>query len=191
MKRSKSINFPEFTGIRYLMMPFIQGDSQSIPDEYKSYSDIIDSTFIKKGDIGYLTIDELPVSKYGRFNDDLDDILTGAFKENPNLVSIWNKLDELLPTNLRHFAKDLDHLKFFQNTDVQNALKWVKDNRSNLFTDYPSLSPGEITALNYYSTTEGYQINFWLRNKPIKSGVEWSTAHANNYLKFLDDAFDK
>ena len=60
MKRSKSINFPEFTGIRCLMMPFIQGDSRSIPDEYKSYSEIVDSTFIKKGDIGYLTIDELP-----------------------------------------------------------------------------------------------------------------------------------
>lgn len=52
------ITFPEFTGVRCLMMPYIQGDSNSLPEEYKNYKDIIDSTYIKKGDIGFLTIDE-------------------------------------------------------------------------------------------------------------------------------------
>ena len=40
------------------MMPYIQGDSASIPDTCASYRDIVDSVFLKKGDIGFLTIDE-------------------------------------------------------------------------------------------------------------------------------------
>ena len=39
-------------------MPFIQGDSSSLPDEYKSYANIIDSNFLEKGEVGLLTIDE-------------------------------------------------------------------------------------------------------------------------------------
>lgn len=58
---TSQITFPEFTGIRCLMMPFIQGDSSSVPDEYKPYKEILDRVFVKKGDIGYLTIDESPV----------------------------------------------------------------------------------------------------------------------------------
>lgn len=40
------------------MMPYIQGISDSIPDIYKAYKDIVDSLYLKKGDIGFLTIDE-------------------------------------------------------------------------------------------------------------------------------------
>lgn len=39
-------------------MPFIQGDSSSIPEEYNSYSKIIDENYLEKGEIGFLTIDE-------------------------------------------------------------------------------------------------------------------------------------
>lgn len=70
------VGFPEFSGIRCLMMPYIQGDSASIPDTYAPYRDIVDSVFLKKGDIGFLTIDESLViegtphrgqrAKYGR-----------------------------------------------------------------------------------------------------------------------------
>lgn len=52
------ITFPEFKGIKCNMMPFIQGDSSTIPEEYKSYSDIIDNNFLQLGEIGYLTIEE-------------------------------------------------------------------------------------------------------------------------------------
>jgi hypothetical protein len=52
------IKFPQFTGAKCNMMPFIQGDSSSLPDEYKSYSKIIDENYLEKGEIGYLTIDE-------------------------------------------------------------------------------------------------------------------------------------
>ncbi len=52
------MTFPRFSGIRCLMMPYIQGDSASIPNIYAPYSDIVDSVFLKKGDIGFLTIDE-------------------------------------------------------------------------------------------------------------------------------------
>lgn len=53
-----TLDFPIFSGLRCLMMPFIQGDPKSVPHEYREYSDIIRSIFINKGDIGYLTIDE-------------------------------------------------------------------------------------------------------------------------------------
>jgi hypothetical protein len=40
------------------MMPFIQGDSRTLPDTYRHYSDIVDANYLEKGEIGYLTIDE-------------------------------------------------------------------------------------------------------------------------------------
>lgn len=52
------IVFPEYTGIRCNMMSYIQGDSASLPEQYKSYSDIVDNNYLEKGEIGYLTIDE-------------------------------------------------------------------------------------------------------------------------------------
>lgn len=59
MEKITSIEFPPFTGTRCLMMPYIQGDPESVPDEYLgAYSDIIENVFIQKGDIGFLTIDE-------------------------------------------------------------------------------------------------------------------------------------
>lgn len=52
------IEFPKQQGLRCNMMPFIQGDSSSLPEEYKSYSQIINDNFLEKGEIGFLTIDE-------------------------------------------------------------------------------------------------------------------------------------
>ena len=58
----KTITFPEYSGIRCLMMPYIQGDPESVPDRYKKgYEDILSSIYFEAGDIGYLTIDESPV----------------------------------------------------------------------------------------------------------------------------------
>ena len=54
-----NIEFPEFTGIRCLMMPYIQGDAESVPEEYRAgYEDIINDVCFKRGEIGFLTIDE-------------------------------------------------------------------------------------------------------------------------------------
>jgi len=64
MNTNIKINFPKYTGIRCLMMPYIQGDSMSVPEQYRSgYENIINNTFIEKGDIGYLTIDESIAAK--------------------------------------------------------------------------------------------------------------------------------
>lgn len=52
------IAFPQFSGLRCLMMPYIQGDIASVPGVYTPYKDIIESVFLKRGDIGFLTIDE-------------------------------------------------------------------------------------------------------------------------------------
>lgn len=72
-----NIEFPEFSGIRCLMMPYIQGEPSSVPEEYrKGYEKILAEVFCNKGDVGYLTIDESRVlsgnphrgdrSKFGR-----------------------------------------------------------------------------------------------------------------------------
>lgn len=61
MNTGQSITFPEYSGIRCLMMPYIQGVPESIPDTYAPYRDIITSVVIQKDDIGFLTIDESPV----------------------------------------------------------------------------------------------------------------------------------
>jgi hypothetical protein len=53
------IQFPAFTGIRCLMMPYIQGEPESVPECYRTgYESILQERFLRKGDIGYLTIDE-------------------------------------------------------------------------------------------------------------------------------------
>ncbi len=54
----QTIQFPQYSGIRCLMMPYIQGDSASVPATYAPYKDIIDSVYLRKGDLGFLTIDE-------------------------------------------------------------------------------------------------------------------------------------
>ena len=43
------IKFPDFTGLKCNMMPFIQGDPSSLPEEYKSYFDIINENYIETG----------------------------------------------------------------------------------------------------------------------------------------------
>lgn len=61
--RQQTVKFPKFSGIRCLMMPYVQGNSESVPKTYLPYKNIIDSVFLKKGDIGFLTIDESQVTK--------------------------------------------------------------------------------------------------------------------------------
>ena len=58
MQKVGTIAFPEFKGLKINMMPFIQGDPTSLPDELQGYADIIENNFIEKGEIGFLTIDE-------------------------------------------------------------------------------------------------------------------------------------
>ena len=55
------IEFPPYSGIRCLMMPFVQGDMNTLPDELDGYRDIVWGLALQTGEIGYLTIDESPV----------------------------------------------------------------------------------------------------------------------------------
>ncbi len=58
-----NIEFPIFSGLKCNMMPFIQGDSHSLPEIYKPYFNIINENFLEKGKIGFLTIHESFVNK--------------------------------------------------------------------------------------------------------------------------------
>jgi len=53
-----TIQFPTPSGIKCQMMPFVQGDSGSLPDPYQAYADIINTHYLQKGEVGYLTIHE-------------------------------------------------------------------------------------------------------------------------------------
>lgn len=55
---TNTIKFPEFTGLKCTMMPFIQGDASSLPDAYKTYAQIINDNYLEKGEVGLLTIHE-------------------------------------------------------------------------------------------------------------------------------------
>lgn len=54
----KTIQFPQFTGVRCNMMPFIQGYSSSLPQAYQSYAKIVDENYLEKGEVGFLTLHE-------------------------------------------------------------------------------------------------------------------------------------
>ena len=54
------MEFPSYSGTRCLMMPYVQGDPESVPAQYASYAEIIERHFIEAGRIGFLTIDESP-----------------------------------------------------------------------------------------------------------------------------------
>jgi hypothetical protein len=58
---TQTIQFPAFTGTRCLMMPFIQGEPDSMPGQYSSYREIVRDTYLRRGDIGFITIDESEV----------------------------------------------------------------------------------------------------------------------------------
>lgn len=62
MNRNQDFIFPAFSGVRCLMMPYIQGEPNSVTDEYASYRDIIKSVYLRRGDVGFLTIDESTVA---------------------------------------------------------------------------------------------------------------------------------
>lgn len=58
MTQVGTVSFPDYSGTRCLMMPYVQGDPDSLPDDYEAYRSIVASTYLAKGEVGYLTIDE-------------------------------------------------------------------------------------------------------------------------------------
>ena len=63
MTKVGNVTFPEYSGLRCLMMPYVQGEPDSVPDVYTAYRDIIRVSYLKRGAVGHLTIDESPVRK--------------------------------------------------------------------------------------------------------------------------------
>lgn len=62
MKTNNYVKFPRFSGIRCLMMPYLQGHIESVPEEYSNgYEDFIENNYLEKDEIGFLTIDESEV----------------------------------------------------------------------------------------------------------------------------------
>jgi hypothetical protein len=54
-----SITFPPYMNKRCLMMPYIQGRPESVPQELREgYEDILETLVLEDGEVGWLTIDE-------------------------------------------------------------------------------------------------------------------------------------
>jgi hypothetical protein len=53
-----AIVFPRFTGVTCNMMPFIQGDPDSLPPKYQQYAEALERMVLDPGKIGHLTIQE-------------------------------------------------------------------------------------------------------------------------------------
>lgn len=54
-----TIDFPRFSGTRCLMLPYIQGRAETVPEEFSSgYESILENVFLEEGEMGFLTIDE-------------------------------------------------------------------------------------------------------------------------------------
>lgn len=53
-----SVEFPDFSGAMCYMMPFIQGDPDSLPSYLKGYSEVVESMTLEVGEVGYMTVDE-------------------------------------------------------------------------------------------------------------------------------------
>lgn len=65
-KKISTITFPNFLGYNINMMPFVMGDIESIPFEYRQYYPLIEACNISStelGKIGYLSISESLVLK--------------------------------------------------------------------------------------------------------------------------------
>lgn len=93
MKTHNRVNFPPFSGIRCLMMPYLQGVVESVPEQYsRGYEDFIENNYLELGEVGFLTIDESPVevgkphrgdrAKFGR-------ALHTEAGRHPDLVCAW------------------------------------------------------------------------------------------------------
>lgn len=52
--------FPEYSGARCYMMPFIQGRAESLPEAYAGYSGVVEDFVLpgQEGELGLITIDE-------------------------------------------------------------------------------------------------------------------------------------
>ena len=189
MNKVGRIIFPEFSGIKCNMMPFIQGDSSSIPDEYKNYANIIENTFIRKGEIGFLTIDEkfveagksqrgfnslginrnvhIEVGKYMNEGRDFHHILDDNFDE--LVVSNSEQVSGYLKMHLES-KKDMRMLLDYPRIDVVNNLIHISFNkeeqkyRVNMFWDIVK-DRGEFTGNNY---------PLWITNP-------------NGYIKIIND----
>ena len=108
-----------------------------------------------------------------------------AMDKNPELVEGWKVLKDY-PQRI-----DIPHLEFFSNKKVQEAFAWVKNKKPNLFKDYPNMTPGEIAALNYYSTSAGYQLNFYLRGLPTSADNTLTGTQMAVFKQLMDSAIEK
>lgn len=100
-----NVTFPASTGKRCLMMPYIQGRPESVPEQYRTgYEDILEKLVFEPGEVGYLTIDESIAvagsphrgarAKYGRALHTEAGIIGpkfvwGAVRKEPGTAYVW------------------------------------------------------------------------------------------------------
>lgn len=170
--KMQQVVFPEFSSLRCLMMPYIQGDPDSVPNEYAPYAEILRRTFIREGDIGYLTIDESPVaagsphrgarSRYARALHTEAGILRGVYRwgSAPSwggkaAVTLDRGTRILLASNISGTCAvwNCEH----EDTSEDGDIGHVSDNYQ--YTEATVLAAGEVAEIGILTPHESLPVN--------------------------------
>lgn len=165
-----NIQFPEFSGIRCLMMPYIQGEPESVPPEFrKGYEEILTDTYLKRGDVGFLTIDESPVGK-GKSHRcawaKTDRSLHTEVGKHPTGVYVWGNHDSLPTVTLEPgveilIANNLDDScavwdTVHENTSIDGDIGHVSDDY--LLSSAIMMKAGEVRKIGILTPHESLPV---------------------------------
>lgn len=191
------ISFPDFKGIKCIMMPFIQGDASSLPKEYQSYADIINNNFLQKGEVGYLTIDESFVEEgtsqrgYNSYNINRNVHIEVSRKNNKNKWGSdnngWGRSFDVLLEDTTEvlIANNIDNTCMLW--DVLEKRDTVDGDLSNYIDDYKRengiyLKAGELARMSIFTPhecinqlTSGLRQFFRIVGKEVSGREEYFT----------------
>lgn len=200
------IKFPKFTGLKCNMMPFIQGNVSSLPKIYEPYFPILEKTFLEKGEIGFLTIDESFV-KAGKSQRGYNStsikrnvhIEVGRVEKINQWGSSWGgKSNTLLEdTTMVLIANSVSNTCRTWNT---KEMSYTKDGDLSAYIDkYPEhtgtlLKSGELAKISIFTPHECISQNhssnrqfFRIVGKGVKGREDYFTV--NPLIKMFEDKF--
>ena len=150
-------------------MPYIQGNSASVPATYAPYREIINSVFLRKGDIGFLTIDESLATegkphrgqraKYARalhteVGRDPNKLYCWGWSKPPHRVTLDRNVRILLANNLDKSCAvwDREH----ENTSPDGDIGYVATQYT--YTDAAFLKAGEVYEIGILTPHESLPV---------------------------------
>ena len=185
-------------------MPYIQGEPNSVPKEYQNYKEIIENIYIKKGDIGFITIDESIVeagkphrgdrAKHGR----AIHTEAGIIQTNDGVVSKWGSswggrplvtLDDgveiLLANSINESCAiwNSEHKDTFEDGDIGHVADMYP------YSDAHMMKSGEVYKIGLFTPHESLPVKETVRRqflRIVSSGVHGREPYftTNSLLNF-------